>query len=860
MKNLFLTFFFLFLIFTPLFGENQNVSAQLKSDYQSGFYPGVLRSAEKILRGDKNSLEAFRAAVYAGESLFRMGRVSDALSMLQKYQFPIDSQNQETVQLNSARFFWLGRAYFSQKNYISAQECFYSSASLKGDYYSLSLLYAARSFFASGNYEKSLPLYEYVISNGQNFSLEDYEDSVLELAQSYLTLADKKNAEKCVKLISQLEDAAFDEKTKENLLVFKGEALEILGDYESACKVYASAGESEKVAVLSVWLSVYRADEAFKKNIDISEGCRTALEILTEAEKNEKSLKIKNEALDEFISISIARYKGFLKNWKECESAAAKCMQSENPEIKKSAVYWTALSQYERGDAKSSVSVIEKYSRDEKITDKSILILYAKALAKSGRYHDADEIFYSLGEKNQLDNDGRLDYSRTLLISGYYKSTKEEAAKASGDEAAYLSALASFNQHDWKDAEKGFSKVLASKSLPAEYLAFAQFYLGYAQYQAGKYAESVASISSFVSENPVHQFTWSAYMTQARGAALVQKTEIALSSSENAVKTARNEGERNEALILSAGILSDSKRYDDALALLAPYVSKRTEFAYECKYRSAEILVQKGNLSDADKYFADLAATTDKKAILISEEAAYRRAEIAYSSGDYKKATELFESYSKKWPNGRFSFAAIYFSADCLAKTGKETKAILRYEQITDSKAETSYRYSAEKNLIDLYEKNEEYESAIAMANRMIEEYGSQAKNDGIDKKIRSLKEKMVWNANSEEDRIKTAERELAKLKNDAAQSPLAMKNALFLAAAYRNKSDNKKSAELYLDAAKYARQSGDDENAARAFYGAIEAFDAAGLYGDARATFTEMKKLYPESAYTKNGEKLFKN
>jgi hypothetical protein len=96
-----------------------------------------------------------------------------------------------------------------------------------------------------------------------------------------------------------------------------------------------------------------------------------------------------------------------------------------------------------------------------KIEDKSILTVYAKSLAKLGKYHEADLVFYSLGEKNQLDNDGRLDYSRTLLIAGHYVSTKQQASKAKGDEAVYLSALASFNQHRWSESEAAFSKVLS---------------------------------------------------------------------------------------------------------------------------------------------------------------------------------------------------------------------------------------------------------------------------------------------------------------------------------------------------------------------------------------------------------------
>lgn len=61
----------------------------------------------------------------------------------------------------------------------------------------------------------------------------------------------------------------------------------------------------------------------------------------------------------------------------------------------------------------------------------------------------------------------------------------------------------------------------------------------------------------------------------------------------------------------------------------------------------------------------------------------------------------------------------------------------------------------------------------------------------------------------------------------------------------------------MYLEAAKYSRQAGNDESAARSFYGAVESFDAAALYADEKATFKEMKKLYPQNKYTLDAEKI---
>ncbi|MBQ9205770.1 MAG: tetratricopeptide repeat protein [Treponema sp.] len=933
MKNriLILTFFFTSSLF---FAENKSLSAQMKASYASEFYPGVVRYAEEILKTEKDSLVAFRAAVYEGESLFRMGRIDDSISILQKYSLTGESLNPESIFLNSARFFWLGRGYF-QKNQISAaQSAFFSSAAIfkelhesyMPDYYALSMLYGGKCYFISDDFKNCIPLFEYVIANGQKYNRFDYENSVLSLAQSYNTLADAKNAAKCEKMVSSLENAGFDDETKYSLLIFKGESQENQKKFKPAYETYCSVIENapshlaavamQKAYAVSAnhkadvgsepgkvllnaeqrlseypdllsefWTrlaadsfnekdyqkslsyfkeaehnasasqkeiaAVYKAEIAYITAPQKSEGSKNAVSILSEAVISKPLSK------SEVILISLARYCSYLKNWKDCENYASKCLKSENSEIQKNAVYYFALSKYENGKISDSVATIEDYKKTHELSDRHILSLYAKSLAKQGKYHEADVIFYSLGEKNQLDNDGRLDYSRTLLIAGHYVSTKEQASKAKGDEAVYLASLASFNQKKWAESESGFSKITTSKTLAKEYVAYAWFYLGYAQYQQGEYSKSVETLNHFVQENPYHQFAWSAHMTSARSAALAKNEAKAIDSAQKAVGTARNETERNEAIILTAGILSDSKKYDEALSLLSPHLNKRTEFGYECKYRSAEILVQKDNFSEADVYFAELAHTKDAKAGLLPEESCYRRAEIAYANEDFATAAELFEKYRRDFAGGRFSFAATYFSADSLAKSGDETRAILRYLQIVESKTETSYRYGAEKNLVDLYAKIGEAENAIAMANRMISEYGDQAKKDGIDKKISEIKSSTVWNANSENEKITSAEKELSKHKNDKRQAESNMKNALFLANAYRTKGENKKSAELYLEAAKYSRIAGNNQNAARSFYGAVESFDAAGLYADSKATYNEMKKLYPDNSYTIDAQKI---
>ena len=84
--------------------QSKNLSSEMLSAYNSGFYPGVVRYAEEILKKQKDTIAAFRASVYEGESLFKMGRPEDAAEILRKYQMNGESVNPESIQLNAARF------------------------------------------------------------------------------------------------------------------------------------------------------------------------------------------------------------------------------------------------------------------------------------------------------------------------------------------------------------------------------------------------------------------------------------------------------------------------------------------------------------------------------------------------------------------------------------------------------------------------------------------------------------------------------------------------------------------------------------------------------------------------------------
>ncbi|MBQ0050618.1 MAG: tetratricopeptide repeat protein [Treponema sp.] len=915
-----------------LSNDTNQLSSQMESSYKSGFYPGVIRYAEEILKSDSTSITGVRASVYKGESLFRMGRVGEAQRTLSEHY--LRSEDSESLYVNSARNFWLGRCYFESRDYFSAQKYFFASAvdfqkvkasKNKNDYYFLSILWGSRCYVNLDEKKNAVPLLEYVVSNGQKFTQAEFEECAENLGISYNYIGEFQKAEDlCVQVLDGLVNG---EKSDffYSIMILRGDALCGLGKYaegyELYCKVLAEAdsvlaahamekaydvssshrGEvgSEPGSVLAkaesrlseypdllgeFWtrlaVDAYNSGDSKKSLKYFDEASPTASpsqlaiaavyrgQIAYETNKNEKgaesaskileaavsSLKLAENSPDlNLLNMNLARFYGYQKKWNKCETAASLCLDSTDAEILKNAYYWLALAQYENGLSEKAALSVKEYESRISIdlspeNDPELLNLYAKALAKNGKYSAADQIFYALGEKGKLNNSGHLDYSRTLLKGGHYISTKAQAKLASGDEALYLSSLASFNQRRWEEAESGFAKTSVSSSLNAEHVAYSRFYLGYAQYQLGEYEKSVASLSQFVQKNPRHPLAWSANMTCARSAAFIKNFEKAISASTEAVLTSASVEDKQEAVLLHAGILTEATYYDEALQVLSAYVEQKTSFGYECKFRSAEIYVLKKDVRKADAYFGDLAALNSvKDAEAVCEDSAYRLGEIHYSAENYRKSQVYFDNYLKKFPKGKFRFAAIYFSADCMAKNDSRERAILRYLQIVDSKEQTTYRYGSEKNMVELYEELGEYSNAVKMANRMLEEYGSQAVADGMVDKIRELSKKE--DAKNKPVEISAA----AALPKDASMDQMVIAKATDL----RNLGNNKKAAETYLEAAVYARQTGNSKSAARAMYGAVEAFDAAAMYGDAKATYLEMVKMYPDDEYTKAAKKL---
>ena len=622
----------------------------------------------------------------------------------------------------------------------------------------------------------------------------------------------------------------------------------------------------------------------------------TSKEELKTAAKN--SLEIINSGWNEcgfekekfYYSDAIAaktRYFGLSEDWENSlKTAQSQVLKENSSAAKKTLVYWAALSEYSLKNYEGALNFLnsENYSDDE------FLFLKARIFAKMGKSSDADSIFYALAKKGFLDNDGRLDYIRTLLNAGHLVSTVEQAENAHGSESDYMKALALFNQKNWPEAEKYFEKSISDKKFDSKYSNLAKFYLGYSQYQLGKYKNALENLESFVKNSGENALNFQALATAAKCAAQIQNYPEAEKNARNALASSKNQEQKNESVLLLAGIYSDSKKYDEAIKLLKSYSSEKNSFGFECRYLMAQFFVQNKNFAQADRTYSEL--SEEKNAGLLAEESAFRRGELFYVNENYEKSAQLFESYLKKYQSGKFYPAALYFEADSLLKIGRTEKASLYFMEIVEKSENSSYKYDSEKKLIEIYRSQKKYSQALKIADKMLLEYGNQAEKDGVSSLKRELQalnsgaDKEIFEKEQEYEsaggsKTKNGRKigtELAKIyfekpqqkkaenlarelfdiqKNNGDEIELAGKNAVLLADILRSQNKNAESANMFLAAAEFGRKCGNSEIAERSLYGAAEAFDAAGKKADALSTARTLINLYPKSQYAADVQRI---
>ena len=659
----------------------------------------------------------------------------------------------------------------------------------------------------------------------------------------------------------------------------------------AAALLDGSSGFSDRL-VQTIYL--YRAEIVYKKaaqSAAAGTAAGTAAAAAAELLGSCPVLPGADDPLYAAYQTSFARYAGLMQDWGKCRYYTDLASLSDGTAVDPTVAYWKALSEFNTGYYDLAQATLELPSPGTDVpvyrSADNLMKLYGTTLAARSLINEALPVFSDLSRSGSLDGDSRADYAKVLLLSGKYAEAYTEAGKSSSIIASYIAGLAAFNDGRWSAAADSLSAYLkaGAQEGQSKFTAYALFYRGYARYRSGSYADAVSDLSDFIKMNPSHALAWDAYITTAYASLQLRKFDAAAAAAESAVACAPDTARRQESLLLCAGIYADSARYDKAAALLQEYADKKDSFAQRCLFQLAQIYVKKGDVARADDAYGTIAARFSSAPL--AEEASYRRGELFYGAGDYGTGAQRFASYIKAYPDGRFIDAALYFGAYCLSQSGDHRKAALQYTVLLDSYPGSTYRYDAMKQSVSLLRDDGDYDGAVAVAEKQLAEFGTQAEADGVKKQIAELRqlaaggnEAVVRKKAEYEEKGgsttqagRTAGTELVALygmsSDEASRRQAAAlaetllpaqkarlkqehdgaaRNARFLGDYYRSTGRAEKSAALYLEAAEYFRMSGDGDAAATALYGAVESFDAAGRYGDAKSSAETLRSLYPGS------------
>ncbi|MCQ2241103.1 tetratricopeptide repeat protein [Treponema sp.] len=798
------------------------IFSEIVTAYSGAAYPSVIEHADKLVSNYPDSIYYHKALLYKGESLCSLGRYSDAEPVLSR------ACDSDDVDVQVLSFYWLGRTRLAMNKNKEAVEAFYRCCEISSSkkiskksehYYNMALFYAGKTYFISEDYNKSIPVFESVISRGDSYPVAAYSDSFVMLFESYLEENKYSSLISLYKKTPEMKGQPLSNLYAE-LSLLASTAYEKTGDYKNAwaCCIKALSSTDESVST-EAFRTAYRISGPYEKQTGKSSASvfeaisdmfaadpdllaefwtRVATDCFENGDyENASTYFNKAEKYDQkkkyasLISLYRARLKGntlelvgtvddsnelyadyeaafaeqyaSIGDWTNChnhgKNAYDKITSSDDVNLRRKSAYYYAMGLLNCGKISEAENVLENgkvsFKKDEPFYDGKQKIL-ARCYALSGREETAIKIYSLLN----LNGEEKADYAKVLFSCGYLSASKDMGLKSDTSDGKYIAALSSFNLKQWKDAEYLFGEYLRTNAkVNREY---AVFYLGYCQYKLGKPSAS-DTLEKFSVNYKGHALCYNAAIICANSLIASEDFKRALNQSSLAINLARNSTERENATLLTSSIYADSGDLDRAIAVLSPYLKESSEFGIFCRYESALLYARAGKINESDRYFNEIYAKYPSSKY--AEESAYRRAELYYSNEKYQTAITRFDEYKKSFPKGNFYESAIFYSADCQRKTGNSRGAILSYELLLVEYPKSTYAYVASRNLVQLYRDAGNYSKAMESCKKML----ASALNEDQKKEAKKEEENlslMVDSGNDPETMLKKKYESLGKHKS----------------------------------------------------------------------------------------------
>lgn len=936
-----------------------NIFNEANSAFHTGFYPGAVDKADLLIKNYPESVFIIPASVLKGESLVYLGRYDQAAEVFTKIipAIHLGDENYERsfFFLGKALFYSKNyndavKAFFESCKAAVSQNYF--------KYYDQSMLFAARCLFVTENYEKAIPVMEYLISNPNaksHLTKDDYDEILQKILISY----NKSGAyKKAVDLYNTLNKTDFADEIYDRIVLQAAFAYEGADDLETAYNLYCKIIEDgiKELAVVSLkyaylittkntnvdslelfeitkkvfgstsivcefWVrlgidSYFDKDYESATNYFISArennpaefacvislyenkiALQTLSNELSEIEQNLEKLEnsISQSAFDKIQDVyysTLVQCYALNNKWEKVISAYEKIESKDNQNL-----YYYCLALY---NTKAFADADELLANQ---TSVKFVNLYAKNAVAAGDLKKAKSAYEKLISLASVNPEISLDsvkneYCKVLYQLGEWENCLNHCREIIYlNDAKYIAGLCSVKLKQWKNAIsffEDFTKALKNDKNQFYYIAV--YYLGYSNYVTGTFENAYKYFARYneASGDVVKNYSAQAYEFGAKSALQLRRYSQAASQAEGLINVLKDEKAKQNAIMFTSEIYVDGGNYKSAIALLKPWLEEKGDFSADCMLKTAQIYQKSGNLEQAEIFYENLVSEYGKS--IQAEESLFACGEMYYSAGNYEKAEDKFSRYIYKYVDGKFAENALFFSGDCNFKLKKYDRSVMLNNRLCQKYTKSVYLYGAYKNLLESNYVLQNYTAALNAAKFLNSSFETQAKADGIPRRIIEL-EKVIAGLDTsaakkfsefeQKGGIKTvagrhAGTDLVQLyitdestKNEGIILALqllpleqgnlseevadAAKNAILIADWYRSKNSSKEAAQYYLLAAEYFRGSGetDDLKPASALYSAAESFVAEGMTGDARETANLLKSLYPKTPYASAVDRL---
>ena len=480
------------------------------------------------------------------------------------------------------------------------------------------------------------------------------------------------------------------------------------------------------------------------------------------------------------------------------------------------AYFYQAYAAAEKKDWKSVLAASKKRYQVVQTYDYPQSLLYAESLIRADGSElavaKAIDIFEAMSE-TETSIAYISDKTKALLLTGNYEAAYKLGGNVrdsdADDEYRYILGLAATGCGVWKTAE-----TLLGTEKP-----YGLYYTAYALYRQSRTEEAYPLFERFYNENMYHRMARNSCFYAAVCALQNGESDNALKFAKLAVEKSVLADQKMEASVLCASIYNDKNMYAEAEALLEVYAPSSESVSLNLLLSQiysahAALAKREGKTAIYEEYLrkADrLLSTTESyfrnnpETSAAAEEAAYRRAELYYSSAEYAKAADSYEQFREQYADSSFYVQALFYNALSLKNIGREKEAILLFEKCASyNKYNDTFGFPALRQLIELYRNSMEYNMALTVAERALLEYPEESKYSGIATTARNLR-LMVEGTDETIAALKTKYEETGRSSTSAGR-----KNGFSLALEYMNTvSDRAKGEEVLLDIIAASKQTG---------------------------------------------------